>query len=379
MVRHVHEKQVLSILREHGGLSRAQLAARAGLSRSTLSEIAAGLLARGAIAVVSTDAGQRAGSGRPAELLELDPCSGQYMGVDIGHTRVRVAVTNAAHEIIAQGHVPYPAATAWPARLATAVELIDRLEDGSVATFQALQGIGVGVTGPQPATCARAAVVSAFAERFAAPVIVDNNTRFAALAEAIVDGPEARDLLYVRLSDGIGGGLVVGGRLVAGGHGVAGEFGHLPAERPGQICRCGKRGCLETVASVPAVLRACADRGLRLIDVQDLVLALAEGDAVAKAVVDDVSRAVGRALAGASLILDPVLIVIGGPLTRVVGCLVEKVSEIVAAEVVPVGGHVPVVRAARLGDDDGTRGAIAAVIRESSLLASYPGSAGSGA
>jgi predicted NBD/HSP70 family sugar kinase len=377
LVRRAHEERVLAILRERGGLSRAQIATRTGLSRTTLSEITGDLLARGAIVVVTTDAGVRAGSGRPAELLALDPLSGQFMGVDVGHARVRVAVADATHEIMAQGHAPYPPGADWSARLAAAFTLIERIGRDSGVNFEALQGIGVGVAGPHPAADVRAQVLAAFAERFRASVLVDNNTRFAALAEAIADGSEARDVLYVRLSHGIGGGLVVGGRLIAGGRGVAGEFGHVTVEKADGLCRCGKRGCLETVASVPAALRACADRGRELPTLGDLTAALADGDSVAGAVIDEIATAVGRVLADASLILDPEQIVIGGSLTRAAPVIVTRAAAIVAAELAPVSGAVPLIRAAKLGDDDGARGAIAALFRQSPLLAGYPGPVGS--
>ena len=372
LVRRAHEERVLAILRERGGLSRAQIAARSGLSRTTLSEITGELLARGAIVVVNTDAALRAGSGRPAELLALDPRSGQFMGVDLGHSRVRVAVADAAHEIIAQGHSSYAAETPWADRLAAAFALIDRIGRESGISYQALQGIGVGVAGPQPAGSSRAEVLAAFGARFTAPVLVDNNTRFAALAEAIADGSEAHDVLYVRLSDGIGGGLVVGGRLVAGRFGVAGEFGHIPVDRAGDVCRCGKRGCLETVASVPAVLRAC-----RLATLDGLRAALDRGEDAAVAAVELVATAVGRVLADAALILNPEQIVIGGRLVAAAPGIVARAGAIVEAELVPVGGGRPLIRAARLGDDDGARGAIAALFRQSPLLAGYPEALGS--
>ena len=372
LVRRAHEERVLAILRERGGLSRAQIATQVGLSRTTLSEITGDLLARGAIVVVTTDAEQRAGSGRPAELLSLDPHSGQFLGVDLGHTRVRVAVADAAHEIIADGLSSYSVDTAWTDRLAAAFALIDRMGRESGVSYQALQGIGVGVAGPQPAAGPRAEVLAAFGARFRAPVIVDNNTRFAALAEAIADGPDASDVLYIRLSDGIGGGLVVGGRLVAGRYGVAGEFGHVPVNRSGELCRCGKRGCLETVASVPAVLQAC-----KLARLEDLAAALAEGDSTAAAVTAEVATAVGRVLADAALILNPEQIVIGGRLVRAAPAIVGRAAEIVQNELVSVGGERPLIRAARLGDDDGARGAIAVLFRQSPLLAGYPDPLGS--
>ncbi|GAA4585541.1 ROK family transcriptional regulator [Actinoplanes octamycinicus] len=362
---------MLAILREHGTLSRAQIAARSGLSRTTLSEITGDLLSRGAIVKVTTDAHQRAGSGRPAELLALDPRSGQFLGVDLGHTRVRAVVADAAHEIIASGVTPYPATTSLPARIRAGLALIDRLGRERGLGLSALQAVGVGVTGPYPADTARADVSAVFRERFGAPVLVDNNTRFAALAEAGTTA--AHDVLYIRLAAGIGGGLVVGGRLVAGAGGAAGEFGHVPADPGGAPCRCGKRGCLETVASVGPALAAAGVGDLDTLRVRRFEPPIA-------AAMDRIGTAVGQVLASAALILDPELIVIGGSLPRAVPAIVERAAEVVAAERVPAGhdvagngrpGDGPQVRAARLGDDDGARGAVAALYRQSPLLAGY--------
>ncbi|OLT10586.1 hypothetical protein BJF79_25915 [Actinomadura sp. CNU-125] len=279
---------MLRVLREHGAMSRRQIALAVGLSRTTLSEITGSLLQRGAIVVVDTDAAKREGSGRPAERLALDPASGQFMGVDFGHRRVRLAVADASHEIVLSGSERYYDAP-WPLRLELAFRLIDRLSAESGVHFGALQGIGIGVPGPYRATpgvlvmaphetphetphdaaedaaedgTPEASVQAAFAKRFGAPVIVDNNTRLAALAEAVFGRSSVENLLYLRISDGVGGGLVVGGRLVTGSSGLAGELGHVTVAPDGLECRCGKRGCVETLASVPAILRTCRDRGL---------------------------------------------------------------------------------------------------------------------
>jgi predicted NBD/HSP70 family sugar kinase len=362
LVRRAHEERVLAILRERGGLSRAQIADRSGLSRTTLSEITGSLLARGAIVVVNTDARDRAGSGRPAELLALDPHSGQFLGLDLGHTRARLAVADAAHEIIASDLIAYPAGSSWPRRLAAGLDVIDRMAREQGVVLSALQGIGVGVAGPYPAGDYRADVLGAFAGRFPAPVIVDNNTRFAALAEASTT--EARDVLYVRLADGIGGGLVVAGRLVAGARGAAGEFGHVKVDPDGGVCRCGKRGCLETVAALAPALRAA---GVRDTD----ELAARRDEPAVRAAMDRVADALGRVLADAALILNPEQIVIGGPLPAAAPGIVERARAVIEAELVSVE-TAPLIRAARLGDDDGARGAIAACFRQSPLLTDYP-------
>lgn len=385
LVRRTHEERVLAALRAHGALSRAELAKRVGLSRTTLSEITASLLQRGAIIVADTDAATRAGSGRPAERLALDPDSGQFLGVDFGHRRVHVAVADASHEIIAQGVERYPDDVPWPDRLAIAFELIDRLSSETGVHFGALQAVGIGVPGPytgaRPGTPAVSwkkqlapdGVDTAFAERFGAPVVVDNNTRLAALAEAISRPDAVDNLIYLRLSDGVGGGLVVSGGLVTGSLGFAGELGHVTADPAGSACRCGKRGCLETIASVPAILRACREAGVAIETLDDLAVAVGKGDPAVEAVLREVGSAVGRVLGAAAMTLNPREVVIGGEIVRIAPVIVEQAASTLRYELYSIPSDQPhIVRAAQLYDSDGALGAIAAIFHQSPLLAGYP-------
>ncbi|WP_167414054.1 ROK family transcriptional regulator [Streptomyces carpinensis] len=399
LVRRTHEERVMRALQENGAMSRGEIARVVGLSRTTLSEITGSLLQRGAIVVVDTDASSRAGSGRPAERLALDPASAQFMGVDFGHRRVHVVIADASHEIMASDSVRYDDTATWPTRTELALGLVDRLSAEAGVHFGALQGIGIGVPGPYPApegtawpraaagrTVLRPApegVDVAFAERFDAPVIVDNNTRLAALAEAITGADSVADLVYVRLSDGVGGGLVVGGQLVTGSTGLAGELGHVTVEPAGRPCRCGKRGCLETVASVPGILAACWEFGLRLENLQDLAAAVAGAHPVADRVLREAAGALGRVVGAATMTLNPAKVVIGGDIARLAPVIVEQVAATLAGELFPIASAGPVVEAARLSDDDGALGALAAVFHSSPLLARYPETAdlksGSGA
>lgn len=374
---------MLRALRDYGPLSRGEIAERMELSRTTLSEITNSLLERGAITVLETDAARREGSGRPAERLALDPSSGQFMGIDFGHARVRIAVADASHEIIASGVERYSAGTAWPQRLAAAFLLIDRLSAETGVHFGALQGIGIGLAGPfrlqlvdaasgVPTRSEAASLVSsAFTERYGITVTIDNNSRLAALAEAIwvADG-SVRDLLYVRLSDGVGGGLVVDGRLVAGSTGFAGEFGHVSAATNGIECRCGKRGCLETVASVPAIFAACTAAGVPITSLDELRLAVAKSDPIVDGVLRAAATALGRVLGSAAVMLNPAEIVIGGEIAQLAPVILEQVITSVAWELIAVDA-TPRIRVARFGDDDGALGAIAAVFHQSPLLDGY--------
>ncbi|NJP28476.1 ROK family protein [Microbispora sp. SCL1-1] len=362
---------MLRVLRQNGAQSRNEIAARVGLSRTTVSEITSDLLGRGAIRVVDTDAVERVGSGRPAERLALDPASGQYMGVDFGHRRVNVLVADAAHDIIASGTARYEESAQWPERLDAGLALIDRLSADTGVHYGALQAIAVGVPGWGDRSRADG-VAEVFATRFHAGVIVDNNVRFAGLAEALhAQSDSVRDLIYLRLSDGVGGGLVVGGQLVKGANGYAGELGHVTAVPGGARCRCGKNGCVETVASVPAILGRCRELGVPVDTLDDLKAAVEIAHPTVDQVLREAGTAVGRVLGTAAMTLNPDEIVLGGEIIRVAPALLRQVADTVTYELSWRTDAAPVIRPALLSDDGGARGAIAALFHESPLLAGY--------
>jgi predicted NBD/HSP70 family sugar kinase len=389
-LRRAHEQRVLRVLRTQGALSRAQISARVGLSRTAVSEITAVLLRRGAIVVVDTDAPLRRGSGRPAERLAVDPGSGQFLGVDFGHARVRIAIADAAHEVVATGTADYADAP-WSNRIQIALELGDKVCAEHGLHLRALHGIGIGVPGPHPTHSHLdgsrigsvagfhepvADVIAAFEQHYGAEVIVDNNTRFAALGEAVVDEKAVRDLIYVRLSDGVGGGLVLDGRLFTGSEGIAGELGHVCVDPAGPECRCGKFGCLETFASVPAILAECRVRGVEVTDLTGLEALVQRSHPVVDQVLRDAATRVGRVLGAVAMAINPEQIVVGGRITRVAPVIVAQVASTVAFEMFP-GPTAPTVRAALDVDGDGARGALAALFHRSPLLAGHQEADGS--
>ncbi|MBE3010602.1 ROK family protein [Microbispora sp. NEAU-D428] len=362
---------MLRVLRQNGAQSRNEIAARVGLSRTTVSEITSDLLGRGAIRVVDTDAVERVGSGRPAERLALDPASGQYMGVDFGHRRVNVLVADAAHDIIASGTARYEESAQWPERLDAGLALIDRLSAETGVHYGALQAIGIGVPGWGDRSRADG-VAEVFAQRFHAAVIVDNNVRFAGLAEALhAQSDTVRDLIYLRLSDGVGGGLVVGGQLARGSKGYAGELGHVTAVPGGSRCRCGKRGCVETIASVPAILGRCRELGVTADTLDDLKAAVEIAHPAVDRVLREAGTVVGRVLGTAAMTLNPDEIVLGGEIIQIAPALLRQVVDTVTYELSWWTDAAPVIRPALLSDDGGARGAIAALFHESPLLAGY--------
>ena len=393
LVRRTHEDRVLHVLREHGALTRAELAERIGLSRTTLSEITASLLSRGLIAV-DTGSATSVGRGRPAQALRLDPAAGLYIGVDFRHRGVHVVIANAAREIIASDGAVYSSPTEasdqqpdWVQRSQVAFDLIDTMATVDGVHLRGVLGIAVGLPGPFPPRIPRPhdapiaearrelaeTVRAEFARRFGIDVVLDNNTRLAALAEAAWRPSDAvADLLYVRLSDGVGGGLVVDGRLVAGSTGFAGELGHLPVAGASGECRCGKLGCLETVASIHAVLHACAEAGVRVESLEEVATAAAKGDPRVLAVLRVVGSAVGQVLGSLAVALNPREIVIGGEVALASDVLIDQIVETVTYELLPVGRYGPRIRRTSLRHEAGAIGGIIALLRRTPVLAGYP-------
>ncbi|MFI0816330.1 ROK family protein [Streptomyces sp. NPDC021098] len=377
-LRRGHEDHVLDLMRTHGPLSRAELGRHTGLSRTTLYDIVAELIDSGAVVATASGTAPRK-RGRPVERLTLNPRAGHVIGIDFARRAVRVSAVNVAHEVIGSAGESHDPELPWEGRIDLAERLVGTLADGTLH-LGALNAIGVGVVGPVgdpesgPATAHTAADLPALLrKRFEAPVLVDNNTRLAALAEATwgaADGDQ--DVLYLRLSHGVGGGLVVNGSLHRGAYGLSGEFGHITAASGDRPCSCGGTGCLETVASVGAVLDAHRRAGGHADGLPALLGELAAGDPVALRTLETVGTQVGTVLAAVCNAIGPGVIVLGGELAAAGAPLFEPVGRALAAHLMPLARDHVDLRPAALGETGGALGAIALVLRESPLLNRYP-------
>ncbi|GHH71917.1 transcriptional regulator [Kitasatospora indigofera] len=387
-LRQGHETLVLDLLRRHGPLTRAGLGTHTGLSRTTLYDIVGGLVTAGAVVTAPPEATARR-RGRPVETLSLNPAAGLAIGIDFARRAVHVAAVNVAHEVVGSASEQHPAGLSWDRRIALARRLVGTLAGGSLR-LDPVTGIGAGLVGPVglpalggpgpaadpgpwEAAGTAEAVRDRLAEAFGVPVHVDNNTRLAALAESVWGAATgSRDVLYLRLSHGVGGGLVVGGALHGGAHGLSGELGHITVDPAGGPCDCGGRGCLETVASVGAVLDAYRAAGGRAADIAGFTAAARDGDAVAAGVLRAVGSQVGGVLAAVCNAVGPGVVVVGGELAEAGDLLLGPVRETLSARVLPLARSLLDLRRAALGEYGGALGGIALVLHASPLLAHYP-------
>lgn len=369
---HTYSDQVLRSLRQSGPLTRGELGELCGLSRTTLYEVVSRLVDRGLVVATVPDTGPR-GRGRPAERLALNPDAGRVLGIDFGPRTVRVAAMAVPHDDIGTAGEQCPPDTPWPERVALARRLAGTLTAGRLRPG-VLDGVGVSVTDPAAASSApvdRRTLTALVGRGFGTRVRLDGAARLAALAETVWGAAKGhRDVLYLELSDRVGGGLVGAGALHHGAHGRSGEFGHITVEPGGTPCPCGGRGCLQTVASTTAVLNAYRATA----DVPDLVAALRAGEPAAHAAVRRAGTYAGRVLAGLANALGPGAVVVGGELATAAPALMEPVRRELWANVVRYGAQPPLlVRRAELGEFAAALGAVFLLRRPTDATSSKSG------
>ncbi|MQS39901.1 ROK family transcriptional regulator, partial [Streptomyces katsurahamanus] len=313
-------ERVVRAVRMAGSLTQAEIARGTGLSAATVSNIVRELKESGTVEVTPTSAG-----GRRARSISLSAAAGMVVGVDFGHTHLRVAVADLAHRVVAEDCEPLDVDASAREGFDRAEKLVDRLIAQSGIGPEKVIGVGLGVPGPIDAESGVLGSTSMLpgwtgtnpseemAGRLGVPVHVDNDANLGALGELVWGGGRGvRDLAYVKVAAGVGAGLVIGGRVFRGPGGTAGEIGHITLDESGPVCRCGNRGCLETFAAARYVLPL-----LRTVHGPDLtmerVTRLArEGDPGCRRVIADVGRHIGSAVASLCNLLNPSRVLLGG-------------------------------------------------------------------
>jgi predicted NBD/HSP70 family sugar kinase len=365
--------QVLEIVRDRGQVTRIELGRLTGLSRSAVTEVVRGLLHDGLVREERIPPHTIGRRGRPSSLLSPARPPGFVVGIDFGHAHVAVALADTAGTIQASRRRAVDVDGAAVRALDLAGSLTrELLADAGVAPGD-LMAISAGIPGPidratalvrSPTILASWVDLDPSAEltaRIGAPVRVGNDADMGAQGELHYGAARGyRDFMYVKASTGIGAGLVFGGQTYRGSLGIAGEIGHTQLPEAGNWCRCGNRGCLETVVSITQVEAQIAPLGLAP-DPQEC-LAAAAAHPVAARIIREAGRTIGRVLADLCNCLNPEAIILGGELGTAGEPFVAGVTESIDRYAQPATAKAVAVRAAQLGLHAELRGAIAHAI-----------------
>ena len=329
-------------------ISRAEIARVTSLTRPTVSEVMTNLLAEGLVEEVGH--GVSIGGKSPI-LLSLVKDSRYMISLNLGHEEFSGGVVNLRGEIKSKVCLPVSGRDGKQA-LDLVYEIIDRIIE---MDWKPIIGIGVGT--PGLVNTREGIVVNAvnldwqnlplaqlIKDRYHLPVQIMNDSQAAAIGEYVYGGGYTSDenLVVINVRQGIGAGIVINGRLFQGDGGGAGEIGHLVVKEDGLLCRCGKYGCLETVASA----RGMVEQAKRLanqyplselakdperITLESVHSALLTGDPLAQKVVCDAGHYLGAAIAGLLSTLNIQKFILTGDMTQLgqpwLDAICEKVAQ----------------------------------------------------
>ncbi|HDN80867.1 MAG TPA: ROK family protein [Chloroflexi bacterium] len=300
--------------------------------------------------------------------------------LDLGGTQIRTALYDREGNLLARYACP---TSAYEGRDAVIARIIKALEE--VAKGENLAAIGVGAPGPLDPW--EGVIFSApnlpgwenvplkriLSERFGVPVFVGNDANVAALAEhRLGAGAGFPNIIYITVSTGIGGGIIVDNRLLLGARGLAGEVGHIVVEPEGPVCNCGNRGCMEAMAAGPAIAREAVRRiregeeslilemvngDVGAITAREVALAAQQGDELAVEVFRLAGYYIGIGIVSLMHLFNPSRIIIGGSVAKAGPVLFGPIEETVESRVMEEFLKGFAVVPASLGDDVGLLGA----------------------
>ncbi|MBM7056512.1 MULTISPECIES: ROK family transcriptional regulator [Streptomyces] len=365
-------ERVVRAVRMAGSLTQAEIARSTGLSAATVSNIVRELKEGGTVEVTPTSAG-----GRRARSVSLSGDAGIVIGVDFGHTHLRVAVGNLAHQVLAEESEPLDVDASSAEGFDRAEVLVNRLIEATGIGPDKVIGVGLGVPGPidvESGTLGSTSILPGWtginpseelSGRLGVPVYVDNDANLGALGELVWgSGRGVKDLAYIKVASGVGAGLVIDGTIYRGPGGTAGEIGHITLDESGPVCRCGNRGCLETFTAARYVLPLLQPSHGPGLTMERVVQLAREGDPGCRRVIGDVGRHIGSGVANLCNLLNPSRVVLGGSLAEAGELVLGPIRDSVSRYAIPSAARQLSVLPGALGGRAEVLGALALVLSE---------------
>ena len=355
---------VFDLIRHGRARTRGDILEVTGLSRMTVAQRVDGLLAAGLIREAGAD---RASGGRRPTRLEFDVSHSVVIAATVDTTHSRAALTDLSGRIIVDEQIDVAVDNGPEKVLSRIADAAHHLLERTGLSLARVSGVGLSVPGPvDPATQRPSQppimpgwdaypVAEHLGDVLPVPVLVENDANAMALGEYAVGYPDCRSLCLLKVSTGIGTGIVIDGRVYQGIDGGAGDIGHvLLAGHRDALCQCGRYGCLAAVASGRAVARALAEEGFPAASGRDVRELLDHGEVAALRRTQEAGRVIGEVMATVVCLLNPGVLLIGGALAS--SPLISGFRETLYPLSLPRATRHLDVRLASLGEDAGIIG-----------------------
>ena len=351
-VKNFNKHAALDLIRfSAGGLSRADLAEKMGLTRAAVSLIAKELLDSGVIQEAET---RTVPSGRPPVTLEINPKLGMVGAIDMGASHMSVGVADFTAHILQECEVPLDIKDGPKDCLAKAHHHFLKLLESQGLSISDISAVGVGVPGPVITEAGmvvappimpgwdRYPIRATLEKKWGCPVTLNNDAELGALGEwAYGAGRGEKNIAYIKVGSGIGAGLILNQQIYGGTRGAAGEIGHLTIDENGPLCNCGNHGCLEAFASGHAIAEQgnlllqsgkrtlLSDLGREKITAHEVAEAARRGDLHAQEILRRSGTFIGIAIAGLINLFNPSIVIIGGGVAQVGDLLTAPIRQAV--------------------------------------------------
>jgi predicted NBD/HSP70 family sugar kinase len=360
---------VLALIRDRGPLTRGDVLDLTGLSRMTVATRIDALLDAGLVVEVGTE---RGAAGRPSKRLEFNTAHATVIAATVDTTHTTVALTDLAGRVRADARIDVAVADGPVHTLSTIAERARALLEGTSGVGR-VAAVGISVPGPVDPDTGRPSqppimpgwdaypIPQHLTDELGVPALVANDADAAALGEQRSAHPDSRSLCFIKVSSGIGSGIVLGGRVYRGADGGAGDIGHVKiAGYDDMVCQCGAHGCLAAVASGGAVARSLAALGKPANSGSDVGAYLAAGDPDATRLTQAAGRVIGEVVATVVSLLNPSEVILGGMLAS--APLLTGVRETLYPRSLPRATRHLTVSLSTLGQQAATVGLAALVV-----------------
>ncbi len=351
LVKETNLALVFNLIYRHGPVSRAELAQKTRMSPTTVSSLIEELL-KNDIAV-ETGAGKTSTSGRKPIMVEINPCGGYVIAYEIVENGILGSLYDLLCRQVDEFHYEVTDFESLGTRM---IEAAEKLIARHGIPEKKLLGFSIGFPGlinhmEQRVISSTVVTVGTgndfcgrMRERFSGvPVFFENQSYFCAYAEKQFGiGENIQNLIFIDINIGIGAGIIVEGGMFRGTSGMAGEIGHISIDMNGPRCKCGNRGCLEIMASIPAmvqkivfavmsgrdtVIKEITQNDLNKINVDVISRAIKRNDGLATEIADEIALKLAFGINNVVNLFNPQVVVIGGEITKIGDAFLDRVRE----------------------------------------------------
>lgn len=372
-----------------GPITQREISREAGLSFATITSVVSALAKKGMILRTNESV---TNGGRPAAMFKCNPAYRVVLGIEARKDGLLFIVSDLEGSVLKKGALSFDRKIGKKGFL----DLLLREAGNHIGILRkegrSLLGIGVGVAGlvnPKDGSVAILSHLSNWGniplkeflrERLELEVHVHNLAAAAALGESWYGiGRSKSNFLYLSVTDGVGGGIVINGKLYTGTSGTAGEFGHITVDDHGPFCTCGNVGCLETFTSVPAIVQNArrsisqgvsstileiAGGNLDAITLSTIIEAARREDKLAYALFADVGRYLGEGIVSLVNLFNPEMIIVGGDLVPAGKLILDPVNDVLKRQALEVPRKSVEIVFSELGENASALGAAVPLVEK---------------